>query len=101
MPSPLTSTDVLKSLLISTLNHAFSIGAAWCVQHAIFSTDIASAANIEILAAGAAAGLISLGMLLYRKAKNHNLVVAAIKAPANTPIEIVKADAAELPLIGK
>lgn len=96
----MNSGDVLKSMLVSGLNHFFTLLAAWAVQHSLFAPTVATPENIGIMAAGAAAGLISIGMLLYRKAKANNLVKAALDAQPGTALPIVEANASALPLTG-
>lgn len=97
----LTSTEILKSMLISGLNHGFTLLAAWAISRGLFAADVASADNILILAGGAAAALISAGMLLYRKYAARRVTIAASVLPTGTPIEDIKAKAATLPLTGK
>ena len=95
------SQDVLKSILISIVRHFLGIIAAYLVSKGLLSPEVASEGNLLVLAGGIAAGIITLGWIVYNKLKTRNLVQAAVEAPAGTPLRVIKADAEAKSLLGE
>lgn len=94
------SGEILKSVLISIVRHFLGIVAAYLVSRGLVSQELASEGNLLILAGGIVAALTTLGWIVYNKLKTRNLVQAALEAPTNTPIGMVKLAADEKPLLG-
>lgn len=92
--------DVLKAVLISILRHILGIIAAFLISRGLLSPEVANDNNLLVLAGGFATGLIALALIVYNKLKTHNLVQAAMEAPAGTSIRTVKATADQKPLLG-
>ena len=96
-----TVSEILKSTLISIVRHFLSIAAAYLISKGLVAPEILSDGNLIILATGIATAIISLSWIVYQKLKTHRLVEAARVAPANAPIEEIKAAAEKKPLLGE
>jgi len=101
MPDELASTQILKSTAISVVKHFLSIGAAYLIAKGLVAPTILTEGNVAVLASGVVAGGISLGWIIQGKLKTRNLVIAAKNAPADTPMSVIKTEAAALPLLPK
>lgn len=97
MATPITWNEILKSTAISYVNHGLTLVFAYLAQHGLRQPEILTPENMLILAGAVVAGIVSLGMNVYRKAATHNVIEVARIAPAGTSIGVIKADAAELP----
>jgi hypothetical protein len=91
--------SITKKVLVAYVNHGFTLLFAYLTQKGLRADGVLTPENILILATGAVSGGLSLGMVIYRKLKARRLVEAARVAPAGVSLEVIKSDAAAMPLI--
>ncbi len=92
--------EILKGVAVSYVNHGLTALAAILALKLKFSPEILSPENILILSSAIVLGAISLGMNLYRKKVNHNIIESARNAEPGTRFSAIEAEAAKLPIIG-
>lgn len=93
--------SIIKSTLISYVNHGLTILFAYLAQKGLRADGVLTPENITILAGAVVTGGLSLGMQVYRKLKTRRLVEAARQAEPGAPLELIKTEAASMPLIAK
>lgn len=93
--------SIVRGTLTAYANHGLTLLFVYLGQKGLRAEGVLTPENIAILSGSLVSGGASLAMQIYRKLKARRLVQAAIEAPAGTSLEVVKADAAALPLLVK
>lgn len=94
-----TAREIIKAMVTSYATRVLTLLAAYLTAKGLSNPSF-SETNLTYLGSALGVGILDLGVLAVRKLREHRLIEAARIARANEPIENVKRDAANLPLLG-
>ena len=96
----LTAPDILKSAATAYVLRGLTLLAAYLAQKGLRADDILTPENLAILALAAVTFAVDGFVVLYRKARQHNLVEAAKESGPGDSMGEIKAAAAQMSIIG-
>ena|SRR6185436_4790933 len=92
--------EILRGTAVTYVNRGLTLLSVYLAQHGLRAEKFLSSENLLILSGALVTGGIDLAITLYRKKLNHNVIEAARAAEPGAKFSEIKADAAELPIIG-